>query len=308
MTLNFDQNTVNGELSYCDVMDDLARSASIEATPQQIMRLPSIAELLTRGSYVYVPFLPRAELTDSLEACKRLLDEGMNPVPHLPARAFSSREQLSEWLSGIHEAGGRHLLLIAGDQQQPAGIYKNTLDVLASGLLTDHGFFDVGIAGHPESHPVASPEELVDALAVKRDYAAQTGTNMWIVTQFVFDACTFFAWLERHEEAIGTLPVYLGMAGPSSLATIMSYASQCGVSTSVRMLRQKPGALRLLGSWSPDGLLQEAVNERLERPMSAFKGIHLFPFGGLQRSLDWLNSQQSVSYYVPDRIEGEASA
>ena len=52
---------------------------------------------------------------------------------------------------------------------------------------------------------------------------------MWVVTQFSFDADIFIQWLESYQELLGSLPVYLGMPGPTQLKNLFFYAAQCGV-------------------------------------------------------------------------------
>lgn len=272
------------------MLNSLARTASLEATPRQILGFPFDDHVLHRGTLVYVPCLPGADFAETLEACRRLIEAGMHPVPHLTARAVVSRAQLSDSLAEFAAMGGQHLLLIAGDTDSPRGRFTNTLDILDSGVLLDNGFRSVGVAGHPGKHPKASPRELRHALEIKRDYAVQTGTSMWIVTQFVFDARVFLDWLRRHEDVIDPLPVYFGMAGPTNLATLMFYAAQCGVSTSARMFRHRPDTVKLLNAWTPDALIRAAAEYCTATPESRLRGVHLFPFGGLKRSLDWLDS------------------
>lgn len=271
------------------VLRELARASTLEATPGQILGSHAWAASLPDGMAVYVPFLPNAEFDDTLAACRRLCEAGMRPVPHVPARAVRSVAQLHDWLSRLTESGTDRLLLIAGDSARP-GPFVDTLAVLESGLLADHGIRDLGIAGHPEGHPVASKQELDRAVEIKREYAIATRTRMWIVTQFAFEAEVITRWLTALDDATNPLPVYLGMAGPTRLRTLIAYAAQCGVGVSAGVLRRKPGAARLLRHWTPDGLAQALASYRAGRPRSSLRGFHLFPFGGLERSAEWLQT------------------
>merc|ERR1711964_420103 len=119
---------------------DLVRSASIEATPRQILTTEHLPDLLPAGTCVYVPFLPKGQFSDTLEASRRLLDLGMQPVPHVPARMAQSRGQLRDWLAQLDESGVDRLLLIAGDSDAVAGPFPDTLAVLESGLLAQFRF------------------------------------------------------------------------------------------------------------------------------------------------------------------------
>lgn len=127
-------------------LQSLARSASIEATPRQILASDNLAVLLPQGTCVYVPFLPKGQFTDTVAACRRLLDTGMLPIPHVPARMAESRGQLREWLVQLEESRVDRLLLIAGDSEAVAGPFPDTLAVLESGLLAQFRFHGIGVA------------------------------------------------------------------------------------------------------------------------------------------------------------------
>src|SRR5690606_20426744 len=88
---------------------------SIEATPKQVEGTDSLDTLLPEGTSVYVPFLPGADMRESIAACSELKRLGFRPVPHLAARALGSREKLSAHLERLEDAGVASLLLIAGD-------------------------------------------------------------------------------------------------------------------------------------------------------------------------------------------------
>ncbi len=184
-------------------------------------------------------------------------------------------------------SGVDQILLIAGDRKI-AGPFSNTLDVLDSGLLTDFPLRGVAVAGHPEGHPVANTAELTDAMMVKKIWAAENGIDMWVMTQFVFDHQTVTEWLERQHEVLSPLPVVVGLPGPVQLKTLIAYAAQCGVGSSAKVLKRRPGTARLLKAWKPDGVIGALAKYRTDNPDSMFKGIHIFPFGGIQRSADWL--------------------
>lgn len=266
---------------------ELAAAASIEVVPRQIQAQP-LASLLPPGTRVYVPFLPRAAFDETVAACRRLLAAGMQPVPHLPARALVSRSQLADVLSSFSDLGMGQLLLIAGDRASPAGPYPDTLAVLESGLLAEHGIRRIGVAGHPEGHPRASDSDTLGALRAKMDYARATGSRLWLVSQFVFSSEPLIAWLRRLEALEIRLPVHVGMPGPTSIGTLMAFAAQCGVDASTRILLRRPGTARLLGRWTPDGLVHDLARHRCENPDTLLRGLHLFTFGGAVQCARWL--------------------
>lgn len=268
----------------------LVEGYSVEATPRQLDHAGSLASLPS-GSCVYVPYLPRASMADTVRACRRLAAEGFRAVPHVAARAAASREKLDEQLARLSEAGAAALLLIAGDRRRPAGPFGSTLDVLDSGLLQTHGFRHVGVAGHPEGHPVADAQTLAAALHRKSAYAAETGTRMWIVTQFVFSADPVIGWVDWLREEGIELPVRIGLPGPAKAQTLLRYALQCGIGASSRMLARRPdAAMQLLGRWTPEAMLPALARYKDESPASGIAGLHVFTFGGLLQSIDFFNT------------------
>ncbi|MDL0430444.1 methylenetetrahydrofolate reductase [Marinobacter sp. TBZ242] len=266
----------------------LVRSASIEATPRQILTTEDLPELLPAGTCVYVPFLPKGQFSDTLEACRHLLDLGMQPIPHVPARMAESRSQLRDWLAQLDEIRVDRLLLIAGDSDSVAGPFPDTLAVLESGLLAQFRFHGIGVAAHPDGHPMADRATLSQALSIKREYARTTSTRLWVVTQFTFDADVVIDWLQSLGNVLEEVPVYIGMAGPTRVRTLIAYAAQCGVGASARVMLRRPGSARLLRAWTPDGMVKALVQYCLDNPDTLLRGIHLFPFGGLRQSAQWI--------------------
>ncbi|PXX90356.1 methylenetetrahydrofolate reductase [Marinobacter vulgaris] len=266
----------------------LVRSASIEATPRQIMTTEDLSELLPVGTCVYVPFLPKGQFRETLDACRRLLDLGMQPIPHVPARMAESRGQLRDWLAQLDESRVDRLLLIAGDSDSVAGPFPDTLAVMESGLLAQFRFHGIGVAAHPDGHPMADRATLSQALSIKREYARTTSTRLWVVTQFTFDADVVIDWLQSLGNILEEVPVDIGMAGPTRVRTLMAYAAQCGVGASARAILRRPGSTRLLRAWTPDAMVHALVRYCLDNPETLLRGIHLFPFGGLRQSAQWI--------------------
>ncbi len=139
-------------------------------------------------------------------------------------------------------------------------------------------------------------------MTIKREYATATGTRMWVVTQFAFEADTFILWLQRMSDVVDPLPVYFGIAGPTRLRMLIAYAARCGVGVSARVMRRSPESKRLLRAWTPDGLVSAMARHRADNPTSLFQGIHIFPFGGLQRSSEWLRSHRDKPGYRTDNV------
>ena len=265
---------------------ELAAGASVELAPRQLRDDAYLTEHLPVGTEVYVPFPPKAHWHETVAACRRLLALRLVPVPHLAARSVRDAAALDARLAQLADAGVDSLLLIAGDAAQPVGPYRDACAVLETGKLLEHGFRRVGLAAHPEGHPKASAADLAAALMRKREYAAATGTDIWLVTQFVFAAAPAIEWLEGLH-GIG-VPVRVGLPGPAQLRTLIAFAVRCGAGASMKALTRRPDIVRLFGSWSPDEPLRDLAAYRAAQPASPLAGIHLFAFGGLPALARWL--------------------
>lgn len=270
---------------------DLKHFASIEILPTQVIKAPPLSELFAEGTEIYLPLLRGDDLNLSVTAAKKILGERMVATPHLAARSVPGASQLDEWLHELAEAGCNRLMLIAGDPLTHQGPYRDTLDVLSSGLLEKHGFIHLGVAAHPDGHVHASESDVRSALEIKKTYAREKNVHMWVVTQFVFDMTNFAKWLDEWQEAFDFLPLHVGLAGPSSLASLVRYAARCGVATSVKMLLTNRNSRRLMSSWNPDDQLKELYELCGNHVSRRLKGLHLFPFGGLESAARWLDEE-----------------
>ena len=267
---------------------------SIEATPKQILGGEDSLSLVPDGAPVYVPHLPGRPLAESVAACRSIVAQGLEPTPHLPARTVKHAAELADILAQFADAGAKRLLLIAGDGSKPAGAFSSTLDVLDTGLLEASGIKSIGFAGHPQGHPVVEVDVLDRAIGAKAEWAAKTGAEIWLVTQFLFDADPFIQWDARLRSLGVALPVYAGVPGPAKVRSLLSFAMACGVSASARMLRARPGAMRLAGRWTPDALVDDLERFYVEQTDRLLAGVHFYPFGGLAVTAEWLRRAQTA--------------
>lgn len=268
---------------------DLARGASVEILPGQMPSPEVLAGHLPRATSVYIPYPPKGRWPDTIAACEQALAAGMKPVPHLPARSVRSAGELDDWLASAVETGVDALMLVAGDRATPAGPYSDTPALLDSGLLAEHGVRRLGVTSYPEGHPLIDRADLDEALRRKREYARATGSELWIVTQFVFSPSPVLAWLARMRDAGCTPPVRIGIPGPVALGALIGYAVRSGVVASARALKRKPGIARLAGRWSPTPVALALARHLAARENTPALDIHLFTFGGLADAAEWLS-------------------
>lgn len=264
-------------------------AASIEVAPKQAIESDDLPGLFPSGTRVYITDI--ATTTDDMvEAARRLRDLGYEPVPHFASRRLYTRAQLKdriERLSG--EAGVVDVLVIGGGLERQAGDFSSTMEVLETGFFDAHGISQIGVAGHPEGSPDFTEEVAIQALRLKKSFAERTSARMRIVTQFGFDAEKFVNWAEGLRAHGIDMPVHLGVAGPAKITTLIKYAAMCGVGNSVTFLKKNALALTALATnHSPETMVGPIERHILENPHSAIKQIHVFPFGGLKKSSEWL--------------------
>src|SRR5690606_4356958 len=111
------------------------------------------------------------------------------------ARSTADRATLDDYLArSVGEANVTQVLAIAGAPSTPAGEFADSMQLLDTGLFEKHGIRRIGVAGHPENCNCCTESALWDALHWKAAYAARTGTDVHIVTQFAFEAAPFIAY------------------------------------------------------------------------------------------------------------------
>jgi methylenetetrahydrofolate reductase (NADPH) len=82
-----------------------------------------------------------------------------------------------------------------------------------------------------------------------------------------------------------------GIPGVTSPPVLLKFALACGIGPSVEVLRKQSGGLLKLATtrlWRPDQLAEGIARSTIDDPGSLIQGLHLFPFGGVERSARWL--------------------
>jgi methylenetetrahydrofolate reductase (NADPH) len=255
---------------------------SIEATRPSDADIAALA-VLKRGTRVYVSAVPNRPAQESLAAAVRLRAAGFEPVPHVAVRNFANVEALDDFLARLNgEADVRCVLVIAGDRAE-YGAFRSALDAIDSGVLRRRGIRTIGIAGYPDGHPRIGDDELNHALADKIAAAEATGLTVEIVTQFCFDARAILDFIARLRAFGFDHRVRTGLAGPTSLAALVRYASRCGVRASLQALARRSGLVRqAFAMTTPDDLVRTLADAA-----PAGVSLHFFSFGGLLASGRW---------------------
>jgi methylenetetrahydrofolate reductase (NADPH) len=242
--------------------------------------------VLERGTPIFVSAVPNRPAAEAVAAATGLRGAGLQPVPHIAVRNFSSAGALDDFLARLNgEAGVDRVLVIAGDRSE-CGPFRRALDAIDSGLLLRRGIRMIGIAGYPDGHPRISDDELRRALTEKIAAAEATGLTVEIVTQFCFDCRAILDFIAGLRAFGLDHRLRIGFAGPTSLTSLMRYARRCGVRASAQALTQRAGLMRqMFTTAAPDDLIVALAD-------LAPAGIvpHFFSFGGIPATARWVRA------------------
>jgi methylenetetrahydrofolate reductase (NADPH) len=265
---------------------------SLEVMPRTSAKVPDFATLLPRGTRVYVAHIAGTPIEEMVATAARLRAEGMEPMPHFPARIVPDRRVLDDWIARYRgEADVRQGLVLAGGVPEAVGAFTTSMDLLGSGAFD--GFERLHIAGHPEGNrdidPDGSVKNVSEALSWKQKFSERTDTRMAIATQFCFEAAPVVAWARSLRDAGIDLPVHIGIAGPAKLQTLINFAIACGVGPSLRVLQRRAADVtKLLTPYEPTEFVADLAQAKAADPTLPIEAVHVFPLGGIEKSAAWL--------------------
>ena len=263
-----------------DTVGAFARDYTIEATRPKPAEIAAVAAIVGKRRQLFLSSVPTQTLPELAALAGEARRAGLEPVVHLSARRLTSTAELGDFLARLRgEADIRRVLVIAGDVDQ-AGPYADALDIIRDGKLREAGIENIGISGYPEGHSRIDQDKIDAALPAKLSAAAAAGLDVTIVSQFAFEAAPIVAWLKRLRAQGVTAPVQVGLAGPTSLKSLMRYAKLCGVNASMRGMASGAAA-GLLGNVGPEKIVEE-----LSAEAAAIGAIapHYFSFGGFENT------------------------
>jgi methylenetetrahydrofolate reductase (NADPH) len=269
---------------------ELLVAGSLEVSPRELHRAADLAAVLPADTCVYIPSLPGLPLTRTLEAVAAIRAAGLDPVPHVSARRVLDR---AEFESFLKEAVKRHsvhrVLLLGGDEPRAKGPFNDSLEILESGILANSGVREIGVAGYPEGHPRIPAASLVSAFERKLRLTRDQGLGMYVVTQFSFAPTRVAEYCAGLARSAPEVSIYVGVAGPTDPVALARYAQRCGVSVSLRALKNLgTGIARLVTHSDPNEQLVGIARYTLQREPSNVVGVHLYSFGGAVRTATWM--------------------
>ena len=146
------------------------------------------------------------------------------------------------------------------------------------------------MASYPEGHLSIPASTLKRALQEKLVLAEREKLGVYIVTQFSFAPGAHREHCMELSILAPGVPVYVGLAGPTSLGVLLKYARRCGVSASLRgLMAQGMGAVRVLTHTDPGEQLTMIARYCLAQKKCNVVGAHFFSFGGAARTAEWMN-------------------
>jgi methylenetetrahydrofolate reductase (NADPH) len=242
---------------------------------------------IPRHSYVSITCSPVHGIEPTLamteELCALPEERRLRVVPHIAARVVRDKGHLREILARLDDLKIESAFVPGGDAPRPLGDYDNSLTLLRDMADIGHGIRDIGIASHPEGHPLVDDAELVHLLQVKQAFAN------YLVTQMCFDAGVLVRWLRGIREAGVRLPAWIGLPGVAEIPKLISLSLKIGVGQSVSVLRKQKGLVRKMvrgRPYQPDDLL-EGLSTHLDDPGLDIQGFHLFSFNNVEATEQW---------------------
>ena len=277
----FESDTIDG---ICAFLSDF----SVEVTRPKLADLEAIRDSAGAGTRVYVSAIPTRPSADLVEQSAMARKCGLEPIPHIAIRNYTSRDELSALIGRLsEEAGVRRVLIISGDRSDSAGPFTASLEIIESGILQQYGITHVSIAGHPDGHPVVADDVMHRALVAKIEAAEQSGLQTDIVTQFGFDANGITRWVMKMRDLGIEAPIRIGLAGPTNLTTLLKYAQRCGVKASIGGITKHAGLVKnLFGVSAPDAVVRVLAGENATGSLGSV-AVHYFSFGGVAATSKW---------------------
>ena len=256
------------------------KSWSIEILPQNVSDIGFIPESIKE---VFITMIPGTSFNETILAAQKIKSSGKRAIPHLTARSFTGIEELRKCLAGLQASGIDHILLIGGGVPKPAGVFSSVMDMLKTELFAEYGINSFDFAGHPEGNPDDPDSDY--HLLEKLNWTEKRKISTRIVTQWTLNSEKTNNWIKNLRKNGVKNHINLGIPGPSTLKTLLRFAKVCGVKASTQVLRKQGFNIsKLMFVNKPDKIVSE---------LRGYDQLHLYPFGGVAKSSEWLNEWEN---------------
>jgi len=223
----------------------------------------------------------------TIETVLNLHSKGISTAPHLSC-VGGTREDIRELLDLYKENGINRIVALRGDMPSGMGAsgelrYANELVEFIREHSGDH--FNLEVAAYPEFHPQArSAEDDLKNFARK----VQAGANS-AITQYFFNADSYFYFIDRLEKMGVTIPVVPGIMPIVNFSNLVRFSDMCGAEIP-RWIRKQ---LEAYGddSESIRQFGEEVVTRMCEKLLAAgAPGLHFYTLNQAEPSLSiWDN-------------------
>ena len=153
---------------------------------------------------------------------------GLNVAAH-PTCVDASRTETLEIADGYAADGVCEIVALRGDAPKGADRFtahsdgfSNSCELISA--LADTGKFRLRVGAYPDKHPEAADAD-ADVQYLKRKIEAGAHSA---ITQFFFDAETFFRFRDRCEKAGITAPIIPGILPIENWDGVRKFAARCG--------------------------------------------------------------------------------
>jgi methylenetetrahydrofolate reductase (NADPH) len=160
---------------------------------------------------------------------------GLNVAAHLTC-VEATRAETLEIAQGYHQAGVRQIVALRGDAPNGAARFQPHKDGFASSVelvaaLAATGKFEIAVGAYPEPHPDAA-DPTADVRWLKRKVDAGAARA---ITQFFFDADSFFRFRDDCVAAGIHVPIIPGVLPIQSWDATKRFAARCGSKVPARL-------------------------------------------------------------------------
>lgn len=155
---------------------------------------------------------------------------GLNVAAHLTC-VDATRAETLEIADSYAQAGVREIVALRGDPPKGAARFTPHPDGFASSVelieaLADTGKFTLRVGAYPEVHPEAADAQADVAFLKRKIDAGATSA----ITQFFFEADTFFRFRDACASAGIDAPIIPGILPIHSWKSARNFAARCGTS------------------------------------------------------------------------------
>ena len=267
---------------------------SIEVTPKAASKIENFADVLPKGTRVYIAHIEGTPIDEMVATAKKIYDDGFIAMPHFPASIIQNSNTLDEWIKRYkNEANVKEALVIAGGANKPYGDFDSSIQLIETGLFDRNEFKRIHVAGHPEGNkdidPDGSNKNVSGALSWKNEFSKRTDASIALATQFCFESEPVIKWINSIKEEGIDIPVHIGIAGPAKLQTLIKYSVECGVGASIKVLQKRAKDItKLLKPYKPNTVLKELALYKNENPSFNIEQVHFFPLGGIKQVTEYV--------------------